>query len=102
MKAPKIIKAFCKKCKKHTEQKVSQLKTGTKRGSLKKGSLQRLEKRGSGRAGMGNKGKFSRPSNLGKKHGVKNTKKITFKLVCSRCNSANIFPGRRAKKLELI
>lgn len=102
MKNPKLEKTYCKKCKKHTEHKVSQLKTGTKRGSLKRGSLQRLEKRGSGRSGAGNKGKFSRPSNLGKRHGAKSTKKATFKLTCKECNTVAMKVARRAKKVELI
>ena len=102
MKAPKTKKAYCKNCKKHTDHKVSQIKTGTKRGSLKKGSLQRLGKRGSGRSGMGNHGKFSRPSNLGKRHGAKNSKKATFKLTCMQCNKITMQVLRRAKKVELI
>ena len=102
MKTPKSKKAFCKKCRKHTNHRVTQLKTGIKRGSLKKGSLQRLEKRGSGRSGHGNKGKFSRPSDMGKRYGAKGTKKATFKLTCTVCNTANILTLKRAKKVELV
>jgi len=101
MKSPKVKKTYCPKCKKHTEHKVAQAKTGGKRGSLKKGSIQRLEKRGGGRAGIGNKGKYSRPSGLGKRYGRKASKKTSLVLTCKECKKSTISATKRSKKLEL-
>ena len=70
MKLPKQIKRYCKFCKKHTVQKITQLKTGTKRGSLKKGSIQRAMRRGLGR-GYGNKGRWGSKPTKPKRTGAK-------------------------------
>ena len=60
MKIPKTMKRLCKKCKKHTEQKVSQTKRKTA-SPLTKGSKVRARKRGSAR-GTGNMGRYSKPA----------------------------------------
>ena len=101
MKSPKFKKTYCPKCKKHTEHKITQAKTGGKRGSLKKGSIKRLEKRGSGKAGFGNKGRYSKPSGQGKRYGKKASKKINLILTCKECKKSRIKPTKRVKKLEL-
>ena len=102
MKLPKLTKRYCPKCNKSTEQKIEMYKSGGKRGSLKRGSIQRVKRRGLGR-GYGNKGKWgSKPAiNKWKRTGAKTTKKTTIKYTCKVCNKATQqLKGRRAKKME--
>jgi ribosomal protein L44E len=100
MKIPKSKKAYCKTCKKHTESKVFQAKTTGKRGSLKRGSINRAKKRGRG-TGFGNLGKYGSKGAMTswKRYGVKNSKKISLKLTCVDCNKSSILTLRRAKKV---
>lgn len=100
MKIPKKIKKHCKHCRKNTDHKVSQVKTGTKRGSLKRGSIQRAQKRGRG-VGAGNKGRWGSKPTKPKRTGAKSSKKLTLKLTCLVCNKSLIKTGSRAKKVEL-
>jgi len=102
MKVPKAKKAYCKKCKKHTEHKVTENKTSGKRGSLKKGSIARSKARGLG-TGHGNLGKWgSKPAvNKWKRSGSKSSKKIAIKLVCKECKQGSIQSLGRLKKMEL-
>lgn len=104
MKLAKNQKRYCRKCKKHTEHVLSIAKKRD-RGALKKGSLQRLAKRGSGKAGFGNKGKFSRkPKGSWKRSGAKPGKKFDLRFKCKVCNKSSVTSGPViiAKKLELI
>ena len=48
MKLPKLMKRYCKYCKKHTEQKVAQTKRG-RPSTLSYGSKVRARKRGAAR-----------------------------------------------------
>ena len=100
MKIPKKIKRFCKVCKKNTEHAVSQAKKKD-RGSLKRGSIARLEKRSSGKKGFGNKGKFSRgPMSKWKRTGAKASKNTDFRYKCSVCNKSSVQKsGIRSKKV---
>ncbi len=101
MKIPKKTKGYCKYCKKTTEQKISLVKTGTKRSALKHGSKERAEKRGRGR-GAGNKGRYSKPAiSKFKRVGAKTSKKLNLKLTCNVCNKSIIKSGSRTKKVEL-
>lgn len=101
MKFPKQIKAYCKNCKKTTLQKVAQLKTGTKRGALKRGSIQRARKRGRGR-GVGNLGRWGSKPTKAKRSGFKGGSKATsFKLSCSVCNKGSNLILARSRKVEL-
>ncbi len=102
MKIPKTKKAYCKKCKKHTEHKVTENKTSGKRGSLKKGSIARSRQRGLGR-GFGNLGKWgSKPAiSKFKRTGSKSSKKIALKLTCKECQQSSIQSIGRLKKVEL-
>ena len=102
MKVPKTKKAFCITCKKHTEQKVAQAKTIGKRGSLKRGSINRAKKRGLGR-GFGNLGKYGSKGAITswKRYGAKTSKKINLKLTCSECNKSQLLVLGRAKKVEI-
>jgi len=100
MKIPKNQRKFCKYCKKHTDHTVTQAKK-RERGSLRRGSLPRLEKRSSGKKGFGNKGKFSRgPMSKWKRTGSKGSKKTDLRFKCSVCNKTSIQgSGIRSKKV---
>ena len=102
MKIPKVIKRFCKYCKKHTEQKVAQNKKRPA-SSLSFGSKYRARLRGRAR-GLGNHGKYSKPAvTQFKRTGAKNTKKTDLRYTCSVCKkSSNQAEGIRSKKVEFI
>ena len=106
MKLKKIIKRYCKFCKKHTEQTVSQVKqkglnaTHHMTHGSKKGRA-RIRQRASGK---GNLGRYSKKSmSAWKRTGVKASKKINIKYTCKECKkSVPQAQGKRAKKLEII
>ena len=102
MKIPKTMKRYCKYCRKHTEQKVSQNKKRNAR-SLSKGSKVRARLRGAAR-GTGNLGRYSKPAvTKFKRTGAKQTKKTDLRYTCSVCKKATTQPeGIRAKKVELV
>jgi len=102
MKYVKSKKNYCKKCKKYTDHKISQVKTGTKRSALSHGSIQRARKRGLGR-GAGNLGKYgSKPAiSKWKRVGAKGSKKVALVMRCQVCKKASIKTLKRAKKVEL-
>lgn len=102
MKRPKKINKYCPFCKKHTEQEVSIAKKRD-RGSLKKGSLPRLEKRGSGTKGIGNHGKYSRKAKSAwKMSGAKTSKKPDLRYKCKICGKTSVQnKGTRSKKIEI-
>lgn len=102
MKLPKTKKRYCPKCKKSLDHKVEIYKSGGKRSSLAKGSIQRAKRRGLGR-GYGNLGKYgSKPAiSKFKRTGAKTSKKSTIRYTCKTCNKATQQKqGFRAKKLE--
>jgi len=102
MKLNKNIKRYCPKCKKHTKQVISTAKKKD-RSALKKGALPRLKNRGRGKAGAGNKGKYSRKA-MGswKMFNKKSSKKADLRYKCTVCNKTTVQKkGFRAKKLEL-
>jgi len=103
MKLPKNKKFYCKYCKKHTEHAVTQAKKRANRGSLKAGSLKRLEKRGSGKSGYGNHGKYSRKAiSAFKRTGAKNSKKVDLRYKCNICKKTTVQnKGFRIKKVEM-
>ena len=100
MNKPKKTKRYCPKCNKHTEQKISLISSGHKRGSLKKGSIQRAKKRGLG-VGKGNLGKWgSKPAATAYKRRTKSTKKTNFIYTCSVCKKSTLQrKGKRAGKV---
>lgn len=102
MKIPKTLKRFCKYCKKHTEQKVSQNKKRTP-SSLSFGSKYRARLRGRAR-GVGGHGKYSKPAvTKFKRAGAKNTKKTDLRYTCTVCKKMSSQPaGIRTKKVELV
>lgn len=102
MKTPKSKKTFCPKCKAQTEHTVALAKKRD-RGTLKKGSMARLTRRGSAKAGFGNHGKFSRKAiSAWKRIGAKTSKKSDFRLTCKTCKKTQVkSSGTRAKKLAI-
>jgi len=102
MKFPKTVTRYCKFCKAHTKQKVSQAKKRNaspySRGSKVRAKLRGLAK------GMGNKGRYSRKAiSQFKMTGKKVTKKTDLRYTCEKCKKTTV-QGRayRAKKVELI
>ena len=96
MKMPKEVNKYCPKCKKYTKQKVSQVKSGKKRGALKAGA-RRFAAKTCGYTG------FPRPKpEKSKKWGVKLTKKVDLRFKCAECGKMIAAKkGFRIKKLEL-
>jgi len=100
MKLPKKTNRYCPFCKKTTEQKIKQVSSGHKRGSLRWGSIQRAKLRGKG-MGMGNLGKWgSKPAATKFKRKTKTTKKVVVVYTCSVCSKSRLTKkGRRVSKL---
>ncbi len=102
MKIPKKIKRYCPYCKAKTEQKVSLLSTGVKRGTLTWGSLSRARKRGRAR-GTGNLGRWgSKPAISKWKRKTKATKRLTVIYTCDKCKKSKYrSKGIRTSKLQI-
>jgi len=98
MKLPKKVRRLCPYCKKQTEQKVSLVSTGTKRGSLKRGSKQRAKLRGRAR-GIGNKGRWSKPAATKWKRKTKSTKRLVTMYTCKVCKKSKQARSRRVSKI---
>ena len=99
MKLPKKTNRYCPFCKKKTEQKISLVSTGTKRGSLKRGSLLRARKRGRAR-GKGNQGRWSRPAISKWKRKTKSTKRLVLLYTCKECKKSK--PAKKGKRAGKI
>ena len=101
MKIPKLIKRYCPYCKKHTEQKVSLVSSGHKKGTLKRGSKERARKRGKNR-GFGNLGRYSKPAVTKFKRKTKATKKTNIMYTCAVCKKSKYQnKGLRTSKIQL-
>ena len=88
MKIPKVTNRFCPYCKKKTSQKIKLVSTGSKRGTLTRGSISRAKSRGLGR-GIGNKGKWgSKPAVSKFKRKTKTTKKTNIMYICAECKKS--------------
>jgi ribosomal protein L44E len=99
MKLPKTTKRFCPYCKKRTEQKIDLVSTGFKRGTLARGSLSRVKKRGKNR-GMGNKGKYSRKAIKSWKRKTKTTMRRVVIYSCKECKKSKLAKhSRRVSKI---
>jgi len=100
MKVPKKTNRYCPFCKKKTEQKIKLVGTGAKRGTLKRGALQRAKKRGLNR-GMGNLGRWgSKPAVSKFKRKTKSTKKTNIMYTCQTCKKSHYQKkGKRAGKV---
>jgi len=94
MKYPKVIKALCPYCKKHTEHTVKQVKKKA-RGSAHpmSQSQKRFERKTRGYGG------FPRPKPKGE---GKQTKKLDLRLQCKVCGKKQTKKGFRIKKFELV
>lgn len=87
MKIPKKTKRFCPYCNKVTEQKIKQVSTGGKKGSLTRGTKGRAKLRGKNR-GMGNLGRYSKKPVTKFKKKTKTTKKAALLYTCIVCNKS--------------
>jgi len=87
MKIPKKINRFCPYCKKKTEQKIDLLSTGSKRGTLKRGSLVRSKWRNA-TPGKGNQGKRSRKAIKSWKRKTKTTTRKVRIYKCMECKKS--------------
>jgi ribosomal protein L44E len=87
MKLPKKTKRYCPYCNKVTDQKIKQVSTGGKKGSLTRGSKIRAKLRGKNR-GMGNRGRYSKPPASKWKKKTKTTKKAVILYTCLVCNKS--------------
>lgn len=103
MKVPKIVRRHCPYCKKHTEHKISEVSSGHKRSSLKRGSIARARKRGKGR-GMGNLGRWgSKPAVSKHKRKTKTTKKTNLMYTCTVCKKSHSQKkGKRTSKFSFV
>jgi len=102
MKIPKLIKRYCKYCKKHTEHKVAQTKRGSP-SSMSYGSKVRARRRGAAR-GIGNRGRYSKKAiTKFKMTGKKATKKTDLRYTCKECKKTHVQrKGIRAKRVEFV
>ena len=99
MKVPKTTTRFCPYCKKRTNQKIDLVSTGFKRGTLKRGSLERAKKRNRN-VGMGNKGRYSKPAIKSWKRKTKTTTRKVLIYQCQECKKSKIAKNsRRVSKL---
>jgi len=101
MKKPKQTKRYCPKCNAHTVQKISEVSSGHKRGTLKRGSKDRARLRGRNR-GFGSHGKYSKPAASKFKMKTKGSKKTNIKYTCTKCSKATMQKkGKRTKKFTI-
>ncbi len=87
---PKNKMAFCKKCKKHTKQKVSQYRKGAE--SVFAQGRRRYDSKQKGYGGQ-KKPIFRKKA--------KTTKKIVLKLECTVCKTKKLSPIKRCKSFVL-
>jgi large subunit ribosomal protein L44e len=92
MKIPKEVKLYCKKCKKHSEHKLKEFKTGAK-SALKEHARKHEEKH---IKGYGGKARHV-------VHIKKQSKKPVFVAACIVCNQKQYYVGgnKTKKKAEL-
>ncbi len=102
MKLPKQVNRYCPYCKKRTVHKVADISTGSKRGTLTRGSISRAKKRGLAR-GIGNKGRWgSKPAISKWKRKTKATKKTNILYTCQECKKSHgQKKGKRTNKLQI-
>jgi len=87
---PKTRRTYCKKCKTHTKQKVTQYKTG--QASIWAQGKRRYDRKQSGYGGQ-TKPIFHKKA--------KTTKKITLRMECSKCKQKHQTAIKRCKHFEL-
>ena len=87
---PKSRNTHCKRCNKHTSQKVTQYKTG--KASLVAQGKRRYDRKQAGFGGQ-TKPVFRKKA--------KTTKKVVLKLECTKCKAKSMLPIKRCKHFEL-
>ncbi|CAL6403716.1 unnamed protein product [Bathycoccus prasinos] len=87
---PKTRRTYCKGCKKHAIQKVTQYKTG--KASLYAQGKRRYDRKQSGYGGQ-TKPVFHKKA--------KTTKKIVLKLTCNTCKRSCMHKIKRCKTFEI-
>ncbi|MDD3175874.1 MAG: 50S ribosomal protein L44e [Candidatus Nanoarchaeia archaeon] len=99
MKLPKKTNRYCPKCKKSTEQKISLVSSGHKRGTLTRGSISRAKKRHA-MPGLGNKGKWgSKKAVKSWKRKSKTTTRKVLLYTCNDCKKSTQSESRRVSKI---
>jgi large subunit ribosomal protein L44e len=88
---PKSRNTHCKRCKKHTPQKVTQYKAG--KASLVAQGKRRYDRKQAGFGGQ-TKPVFRKKA--------KTTKKVVLKLECTKCKAKAMLPIKRCKHFELV
>jgi len=100
MKIPKKTTRYCPFCKKRTEHKIDIVGTGSKRGSLKRGSLTRAKKRNA-MPGKGNKGRYgSKPAIKSWKRKTKTTTRKVLIYTCQECKKSK--HAKKSKRVSKI
>jgi large subunit ribosomal protein L44e len=92
VKMPKLVKAHCPFCNKHTPQNVERVRKG-RESSMTHIKRQRLLRAN----GIGNQGKFSKVPG-----GDKPTKRLNLRYRCTVCKKAHNRAGFRAGKFDLV
>ena len=91
MELPKVIKTYCRKCKKHTEHKLKAYKAKKAR-TLSKGTRKNIDKHKSGYGGMAKHVKGVKKQN----------KKPVFTAECAVCKAKHYFViPKRMKKIDV-
>jgi len=93
MRAPKLLNAYCPKCRKHTQHVMKLVKKRARSSAHPESQSQRRFKKI-----MKGYGGFPRPKPKGE---GKQTKKLNISLTCKTCNKQHHRKGFRAKKFEL-
>lgn len=99
MKIPKIVRTYCKKCRKHNEHAVERVKTAGRRttSSLKKATRYRNIKLHKGYGGS----PYPKIEH-GVKYGAKTTQKIMLSFKCKECGKKHQSVYlKRTKKFEI-
>ena len=99
MKLPKTTKRYCPFCKKRTEHKIDLVGTGSKRGTLTRGSIARAKKRNAF-PGKGNKGRSSRPAIKSWKRKTKTTTRKVLIYKCKECKKSK--QGKNSRRVSKI
>jgi large subunit ribosomal protein L44e len=91
VKKPRVIKAYCPTCRRHTEQEIEKLR-GRKKSEFKAGQ-RRFRRATRGYGG------FPRPKYEGRE---KPTKRIALRYKCRVCKKYNQRPSQRSKRFEIV
>ena len=103
MKLPKETRRYCPYCRKHTLHSIDTAKQKARSSArpLSRWSTSRAKLRG-GRSGMGNLGRFSKPTVKSWKRKTKVTRRITINYKCKVCKKIhNIKKAIRSGRIEI-